>query len=110
MPNGGGDLASFFYPIHVFVSESLHAGEWPLWNPHLFAGMPFAADIQSGLFYPLNWVFWLLGYPISYEKVEMLVLVHYWLAASFTYAFVRSLGLGRWPGRFTLLVALRYRI
>src|SRR5690348_11989229 len=40
IPNGGGDLASFFYPIHVFASQSLHAGEFPLWNPHLFAGMP----------------------------------------------------------------------
>ncbi len=98
MPNGGGDLASFFYPIHVFASERLQAGELPLWNPHLFSGMPFAADIQSGLFYPLNWIFWLLGRPITYEKVEMLALVHYWLAACFTYAFVRSLGLGRWPG------------
>ncbi len=97
MPNGGGDLASFFYPIHVFAAETLHSGELPLWNPNLFGGMPFAADIQSGVFYPLNWLFWWLGRPISYEKVEMLALVHYWLAAAFAYAFGRSLGLGRWP-------------
>src|SRR5690242_2840828 len=45
MPTGGGDLASFFYPIHAFAAASLHAGEFPLWNPHLFSGMPFAADI-----------------------------------------------------------------
>jgi hypothetical protein len=98
VPNGGGDLASFFYPMHVFAAASLHAGEFPLWNPHLFSGMPFAADIQSGLFYPLNWLFWLLGYPLGYEKLEGLVLLHYWLAACFSYAFARSLGLGRWPG------------
>ena len=97
MPNGGGDLVSFFYPIHVWAAQRLHAGELPLWNPNLFSGMPFAADIQSGVFYPVNWLFWLLGYPITYEKVEALALVHYWLALSFTYALGRSLGLGRWP-------------
>jgi hypothetical protein len=97
MPNGGGDLVSFFYPNHVFASESLRQGEFPLWNPHLFSGMPFAADIQSGLYYPLNWLFWLAG-QVTYEKLEMLAVVHYWLAAAFTYALARSLGLGRWPG------------
>ena len=97
MPNGGGDLVSFFYPIHVFASNSLWNGEFPFWDPNLFSGMPFAADIQSGVFYPLNWLFWLLGHPVTYEKVEMLALVHYWLAASFTYGLARSLNLGRWP-------------
>lgn len=97
MPNGGGDLVSFFYPNHVFASESLRQGEFPLWNPYLFGGMPFAADIQSGLYYPLNWLFWLAG-NVTYEKLEMLAVVHYWLAASFSYALARSLGLGRWPG------------
>lgn len=97
MPNGGGDLVSFFYPNHVFASESLRRGEFPLWNPTLFGGMPFAADIQSGLYYPLNWLFWLAG-SVSYEKLEALAVVHYWLAAVFSYLLARSLGLGRWPG------------
>ncbi|MDB5081447.1 MAG: hypothetical protein JWP00_3371 [Chloroflexi bacterium] len=97
MPNGGGDLVSFFYPNHVFASESLRRGEFPLWNPHLFSGMPFAADIQSGLYYPVNWLFWLAG-QVTYEKLEMLAVIHYWMAASFTYALARSLALGRWPG------------
>ncbi len=97
MPNGGGDLVSFFYPNHVFASESLRQGEFPLWNPTLFGGMPFAADIQSGLYYPLNWLFWLAG-SVTYEKLEMLAVIHYWLAATFSYLLARSLGLGRWPG------------
>ncbi|MBN9393198.1 MAG: YfhO family protein [Chloroflexi bacterium] len=97
MPNGGGDLVSFFYPNHVFASEALRQGEFPLWNPTLFGGMPFAADIQSGLYYPLNWLFWLAG-TVTYEKLEMLAVFHYWLAAVFSYLLARSLGLGRWPG------------
>lgn len=97
MPAGGGDLASFQFPMYVFSGRSFNAGDFPLWNPHLFGGMPYAADIQSGLFYPLNIIFFWLGYPINYFKLEMLVVLHYWLAAAFTYALLRSLNLQRWP-------------
>ena len=97
MPMGGGDLASFQYPMYVFSGQSFSLGDFPLWNPHLFGGMPYAADIQSGLFYPLNLLFFWLGHPIDYPKTEMLVVLHYWLAASFTYAFLRSLKVERWP-------------
>ena len=97
MPMGGGDLASFQYPMYVFSGQSFNLGDFPLWNPHLFAGMPYAADIQAGLFYPLNLLFFWLGHPIDYPKTEMLVILHYWLAASFTYACLRSLKVERWP-------------
>lgn len=97
VPMGGGDLASFHYPMFVFASNSLHNGDFPIWNPYLFGGMPYAADIQSALFYPLNPIFMLFGYPVSYPKVELLAILHYWLAGSFTFAFLRSLNLQRWP-------------
>ena len=54
MPAGGGDLAPFLYPNYRFAAESIRQGVIPLWNPHLYSGSPFAADIQSGLFYPIN--------------------------------------------------------
>ncbi|MDX1521016.1 MAG: hypothetical protein R3264_05280, partial [Anaerolineae bacterium] len=56
MPAGGGDLAPFLYPNYSFAAEHLRQGTIPLWNPHLYSGTPFAADIQSGLFYPINWI------------------------------------------------------
>ncbi|MBN2471272.1 MAG: hypothetical protein JXN59_11150, partial [Anaerolineae bacterium] len=30
-----------------FIRQSIRAGELPLWNPHLFAGVPFFAAGQS---------------------------------------------------------------
>ncbi|MEW5961673.1 MAG: hypothetical protein AB1801_28480, partial [Chloroflexota bacterium] len=54
MPAGGGDLAPFLYPNYRFAAEQLRQGTIPLWNPHLYSGVPFAADIQAGLFYPIN--------------------------------------------------------
>ena len=59
-PAGGGDLASFLFPIYRYAAASLRAGDLPLWNPHLYGGAPFLADMQTGLFYPLNLLLFLL--------------------------------------------------
>jgi hypothetical protein len=96
MPSGGGDLASFLYPMYGFASQSLKAGHLPLWNPYLFSGMPFAADIQSGLFYPLNLLFELAG-SFSYTSMQGLAVVHYVLGGVFAYLLARSLNVTR-PG------------
>ena len=37
--------------------ESLKKGEIPLWNPYSFSGNPLLANMQSGVFYPLNLLF-----------------------------------------------------
>jgi len=95
VPNGGGDLASFLYPMYGFASQALHAGHLPLWNPYLFSGMPFAADIQSGLFYPANLLIERFSRPFSYGAMETLAMVHYALAGSLAYLLARSLGVSR---------------
>ncbi|MBV8282920.1 MAG: YfhO family protein, partial [Candidatus Eremiobacteraeota bacterium] len=95
MPNGGGDLASFLYPMYAFASQSLHAGHLPLWNPYLFSGMPFLADIQSGLFYPPNFLIERLARPFDYASMEWLAMLHYVLAGWFAYLLGRSLGVTR---------------
>src|SRR5438105_4663656 len=95
VPQGGGDLASFLYPMFVFAARSLAAGRVPLWNPNVHAGMPFAADLQSGLFDPLNWPAFARGASFGYRDLEAAVLVHYPLAGVFTYLFARDLGLRR---------------
>ncbi|HLY65549.1 MAG TPA: hypothetical protein VKU60_08445, partial [Chloroflexota bacterium] len=98
MPNGGGDLASFLYPMYGFASQALHAGQLPLWNPYQFSGMPFAADVQSGLFYPINVLFERLARPFAYPTMEALAMVHYALAGGFAYLLARSLNASRLAG------------
>ena len=95
VPTGGGDVASFIYPMFVFAARSLADGSLPLWNPSLHAGMPFAADLQSGLFYPLNWPALARGAALGYRDLQATVLVHYPLAAALTYWFARELGMTR---------------
>ncbi len=91
IPKGGGDLASFIYPTYVFAARWIRRGVIPLWNPHLYLGMPFAADNQSGLFYPLNLLIFLLLPRLTYRAVELMAVAHVWLAGVFTYAFLRDL-------------------
>jgi hypothetical protein len=90
IPKGGGDLSSFIYPIYAFAARWLKRGVVPLWNPHLYLGMPFAADNQSGLFYPINLLFFLLTPQLSYEAVELMAVCHVFLAGLFAYIFLRD--------------------
>ncbi len=80
MPAGGGDLVPFLLPNYRFAAESLRQGIIPLWNPHLYSGAPFAADPQSGLFYPINLPVFLLNGNITVRTLELLAIFHFWLA------------------------------
>ena len=97
MPADGGDLGSFLFPTYHFIQQSLKAGVWPLWNPYLYSGVPFAAEIQSGICYPPHLVRFLLGGEITYRDMEWLVMGHIWWAGVTTYALARGLGWRRLP-------------
>ncbi len=100
IPQGGGDLVSFIWPMYRFAARSLRAGVIPLWNPHLHSGAPFVADNQSGVFYPINLAAFLLFGEPSYVLMEALVVFHIWLAAANAFALGRGLGLGRAAAMF----------
>jgi hypothetical protein len=91
MPAGGGDLAPLLYPNYRFAAENLRQGILPLWNPRLYGGTPFAADIQSGLFYPINLIVFLLVPNLTYGWLEFLAVFHIWLAGVMMYLCLRLL-------------------
>ena len=90
-PAGGGDLASFIYPMLQFTARHLKAGELPLWNPYLYGGAPFAADIQAMILYPVNWLFMLPSGEVTYRLVEYLSFFHFFLAGISMYSCMRYL-------------------
>jgi len=89
MPAGGGDLAQFLYPTYTFAAESWRRGVIPLWNPYLFAGAPFVGDIQSGIFYPLNLLTFLISSPLTFCDMEYLSVLHFFIAGAGMFAFLR---------------------
>jgi hypothetical protein len=52
------------------------------WNPYAFAGSPLAGNAQSALFYPLNWVHFILPGSSSYA---LLAILRTAIAATFIY-------------------------
>ncbi len=93
MPAGGGDLAQFLYPTYKFAAEWWRRGVIPLWNPYLFGGMPFVGDIQSGIFYPLNLLTFLISNPLTFRDMEFLSVLHFFIAGAGMYTFLRF---GNW--------------
>lgn len=91
IPQGGGDLVSFIYPMYRFTARSLHAGQIPLWNPYQYAGAPFLADNQSGIFYPFNLALFLLTPAFTYKTIEGLVIWHFFFAGAAMYTCLRWL-------------------
>ncbi len=97
MPADGGDLGSFLFPTYSFIQHSLHEGVWPLWNPHLYSGAPFVAEVQSGILYPPHLLRFLVGPQLRYADMQWLALLHIWWAGVTTYFLARGLRLWRMP-------------
>lgn len=102
-----GDFSVQFYAFARYQAERLLSGQLPLWSDGAFSGFPFLADIQSASLYPPRLLLILLfgpwGYP--YAALELEAVLHFSLAAAFTFLLGRRL-FGR-PG-IAFLVALAF--
>jgi O-antigen/teichoic acid export membrane protein len=87
-----------------FIVESIQAREIPLWNPHLFAGVPFLAAGQHSALYPLSALFYTLPLTRAYGLFTVLQL---WMAGVYMYLFVRVLRLGVLPA---LVASITYQL
>lgn len=84
-----GDLVTSFYPFRAFAARSVRSGTLPLWNPYFQSGVPFQADSQSSLFYPPNFLYYVLPLPVAWT---VCLFLRMFLAGLFTTLFVRSIG------------------
>ncbi|MCS6859642.1 MAG: hypothetical protein NZT92_04910, partial [Abditibacteriales bacterium] len=82
-----GDVMFQSYPWRHFAVTMLHEGQLPLWNPYIFCGIPFIANPQPALFYPVNWLFqWL---PVE-RAISFSAVLHVLLAGWFLWLFLRQ--------------------
>lgn len=54
------------YPWRELAIEMVKKGEWPLWNPYSFSGTPLLANLQSAVFYPLNFLYWMADFATAW--------------------------------------------
>lgn len=64
--------------------------QWPLWNPYTHSGMPLLANFQTGAFYPLNLIFFILPFNLAWG---FYIFLQPLLASFFCYLFLRHLKL-----------------
>jgi hypothetical protein len=88
------DVQYYFYPYHALAAALAAGGQLPLWNPYVFGGIPLLGDGQTAMFYPPNWLFFLLpgAAALNYD-----VLLQFSIAGVGLFFFLRSLGLWRLP-------------
>ena len=87
-----GDFWLQDLPFHTFAAHQLAAGKPALWDPYMFSGHPFQADIQTAVAYPIAAANeWLGGAGFGWLALEWEAVVHFGLAATFTFLLVELL-------------------
>jgi hypothetical protein len=84
-----GDLISMFYPWRAFAAEAIRKFDLPLWNNHILAGAPFVANGQSAIFYPINFLYYLLPTNAAWSLRLFLLVI---CSGCFTAVFVEAIG------------------
>lgn len=96
-----GDILLYFYPYRDYAAAALRGGNVPLWNPYIFLGVPFLANPQAAVLYPLHW-------PLSWLSVTKQIFwsaaLHTWLLGMGGYVLLRLWGQSRWAGLITAFV------
>jgi hypothetical protein len=80
------DTQEFGFPYLNFVTRTIaETGRLPLWNQYNFSGYSFAGDIETGMFYPVNWLFSFMFGGVSFSELPYYFIFHFALGAFFAY-------------------------
>ncbi len=78
------------YPWKKLSVESLQKNQIPTWNPYSFSGTPLLANFQTGVFYPVNILFFIFPFNISWT---FFIVLQPFLAGIFLYLYLKNLKL-----------------
>ena len=87
------DFGLFQYQLAHYTRASFWSGEWPLWNPLNNCGLPFLAQWNSMVCYPLSLIYLLLPLPWS---LNYFCLLHLFLAGLTMYGLAYHWTGSRW--------------
>lgn len=97
------DFVEQEFPFRNLAASSLAHGILPHWDPYIFGGMPFMADIQAAFWYPTNLLqtFFVSNGHLTAGVMEWFILLHYAVAGFGMFFFVRKiLDLDDWSSLF----------
>jgi hypothetical protein len=84
------DVVTFFHPWQQAVRTAVLSGSFPFWNHQSFCGVPLMANLQSGVFYPVNWLYWALPFDLA---LTFGMVAHLTVAGAGMRGFLRRAGL-----------------
>jgi len=84
-----GDLVTSIYPYHALAARAFRQGSIPFWNSNMLSGAPFVGNTQSGIFYPLNFLYYFMELKRAWALSLVLQRL---LAVIFTVMLLRELG------------------
>jgi len=90
------DLEGYHFPLANYAFQQLKQGHWPQWDPSIYSGMSFAANVQSAFYYPGTWLMYLATWgreQLSYQSLADLNLLHVPLAFTLCFVWLRQKGL-----------------
>jgi hypothetical protein len=88
------DLIGYHFPMKHIVREAVRSGEFPYWNALYSAGQPLAANPAYELFYPPQWLVYVLPYAYAFQ---LHILLHFLIAAIGAFFLIRSFGVKPFP-------------
>lgn len=94
LPVHGTDSPVQEEPIYEFIRQNIKQGIWPLWNPHQACGYPLFAMLEVGMYYPLNFILYLVHERYAWD---ILILFRILLGGILMYWLMRELKLNRIP-------------
>ncbi len=96
------DFLYYSYPVRSFAATSMAMGQFPLWNPYTFNGIPFLADIQTTVLYLPCTILSLAvkNGSLHFAWLELVIVLHYVLAGVSMAALARFLELRPVPSLF----------
>lgn len=89
-----GDALNEFFPLRYFYKYEFLKNGLSLWIPYFFLGLPYIGILQSGVFYPLNFIYFILPLPYAFNISQLL---HFSLASFFLYIYLKKIGLKDYP-------------
>ncbi len=91
------DIVTAFVAYRSVTQFALADGEWPLWNPYQFTGMPLLANCQSAILYPPTLLYGFLNVHVA---DTVCILLKLWIAGMAAFVCGRGLKLSLPAARF----------
>jgi hypothetical protein len=91
------DMRGYHLPLAVAYADALAERAWPFWEPFTYCGRPLLANPQAAVLYPGMFVAAAGGRQGLLQRLELVAILHVFLAGWITYLLGRRLGLSLRP-------------